>query len=81
MRLSHRMIGMTLFAAALASPMAMTACASGGLYDSYGQEYYGWNAGEDRYYRRWEIETHRDHRAFNRRSSEEQRAYWGWRRR
>jgi hypothetical protein len=81
MRLSHRLIGLTFFAAALASPVALTACASGGFYDSSGREYYGWNAGEDRYYRRWELETHRDHLAFNRRSADEQRAYWGWRHR
>lgn len=80
MRLSHRMIGMTLFAAALASSVAMTGCASHGFYDSYGH-YYRWNAGEDRYYRRWESETHRDHMDFNRRGPEEQRSYWGWRHR
>jgi hypothetical protein len=81
MRVNHRMIGMAIFAAALASPVAMAGCASRGPYDSYGQEYYGWNAGEDRYYRRWERETHRDHMNFNRRSPDEQRAYWGWRHR
>jgi len=79
MRVSHRMMDLTLCAAGLASLLAMAGCAARGLYASSGDEYYGWNAGEDRYYRRWELETHRDHLAFNRRSPDEQRAYWGWR--
>ena len=80
MRLNHGMIALMLSATAFALPM--TGCAGGGpVYDSYRNDYYRWNRGEDRYYREWEIGTHRNHMDFNRRSAGEQRAYWGWRHR
>ena len=31
------------------------------------------------YYQNWEGETHREHRDFRRRNSEEQKEYWDWR--
>jgi hypothetical protein len=71
-----------LSATALASASAMTGCASGGVvYDPYGHNYHRWNHGEDRFYRQWEITTHRNHMDFQRRSSGDRRAYWGWRHR
>jgi hypothetical protein len=83
MRLKHRLTLMTIAAAGVVSPMAMTGCASGGgyyggYYDNAGV-YYQWNAGEDRSYRRWEGENHFGHMDFHRRSAGEQRAYAGWR--
>jgi hypothetical protein len=82
MRLNHRMVALMLSATALASASAITGCASGGLYyDSYGHDYHRWNHGEDRYYQRWESQTHRSHTSFQRRSAADQHAYWGWRHR
>jgi hypothetical protein len=80
MRLNYRMIALTLSATVLASASAMTACAGGQLvYDPYLQDYHQWDRGENRYYRQWEIGTHRNHMNFTRRSVGDQRAYWGWR--
>jgi hypothetical protein len=78
MRLNHGMITLMLSAAVLAS--AMTGCASGSLvYDPYLRDYHPWDIGENRYYRQWEIRTHRHHMDFYGRSPGDQRAYWGWR--
>ena len=80
MRLNHRMIALMFSATALALPMM--GCAGGNLvYDPYRHDSYRWNRGEEQYYRRWEISTHRNHMDFNRRSPEDRQAYWGWRHR
>jgi hypothetical protein len=80
MRLNHGMIALMLSAAALASPML--GCAGEALvYDPYGRDYHRWDRDDDRFYRRWEIATDRGHMDFQRRSPEDQRAYWGWRHR
>jgi hypothetical protein len=80
MRLNHGLIALILSATALASASAMTGCAGGGLvYDPYSRGYYRWDHGEDGHYRRWESEGGRGHMAFDRRTPEEQHAYWGWR--
>jgi hypothetical protein len=80
MRLNHGMIALMFAATAFALPMA--GCASGGLvYDPYWHDTHRWNRGEDRYYRQWEVSTHRNHMDFQRRNSDDQRAYWGWRHR
>jgi hypothetical protein len=80
MQLNSRVIALMVSAAVLATTSAMTGCAGGGLvYDSYSDGYYRWNHGEDRFYRRWEIETHRRHMDFGRRNPTDQGRYWGWR--
>lgn len=89
MWLKHRVITWTFAAAALASPVAMMGCASGGYYDTgYADTgywdngvYFRWNADEDRRYRRWERGSHLQHMDFNRRSPEQRRAYMGSRHR
>jgi len=48
-------------------------------HDPYGHEYHRWDHDEDVFYRRWELTTNRSHMDFHRRSTEDQRAYWGWR--
>ena len=79
MRLNHGMFALML-SATLASASAMTGCAGDGLvYDSYGHQYHRWDRGEQRFYRQWEIGTHRGHMDFHRRDPEDQRTYWGWR--
>ena len=82
MRLNHRVIAVMLSATVLAPVSAITACAGGGTtYDPYRYDYRRWNHDEDRFYQEWEIETHRHHLDFNRRSAGDQRAYWSWRHR
>lgn len=82
MRLNHRVIAVMLAATALTSASAITACAGGGtIYDPYRHDYRRWNHDEERFYQGWEIQTHRPHMDFNRRSAGDQRAYWSWRHR
>jgi hypothetical protein len=78
MRLKHGMIALMLSGAALGS--AMTGCAgSSVIYDPYWRDYHPWDIGESRFYRQWEIGTHRNHMDFYRRNRGDQRAYWVWR--
>ena len=81
MRLNHGMFALVLSASALGSTVAITGCAGSGVVYPYGSNYRRWGPGEDRYYRRWEVQTHRSHIDFQRRSRGEQNAYWGWRHR
>jgi hypothetical protein len=80
MRLNHGMIALMLSVTALASAAAMTGCATDGLvYDTDGRDYHLWDPGENRLYLGWEIQTHRGHLDFHRRSYGDRREYWGWR--
>jgi hypothetical protein len=38
-----------------------------------------WNQGEDRAYRNWLKENHRNYQEFNRLNERDQAAYWNWR--
>jgi hypothetical protein len=48
------------------------------VYDSYDHGYRAW-APESGFYVRWEHETHRSHKDFNKRSEQDKNAYWKWR--
>jgi hypothetical protein len=62
------------------SPVVISGCAARvRVYDEEHRDYHSWNHGEVVYYQRWEGETHRDHKDFNRRTAEEKREYWNWR--
>jgi hypothetical protein len=76
----RRYLGSMLLAAALvASLVVFPGCAARGrVYDDEHRDYHYWND-EGVYYQRWEVETHRDHREFNRRRDDEKREYWNWR--
>jgi hypothetical protein len=82
----RRRLGSLLIAAALALPLTATVFMSGcaerasvRVYDPYYSDYHVWNRDEVVYYNRWENETHRDHREFKQRKSDEQKEYWTWR--
>ena len=82
-RAMHRgMTALILAGAALGSASAISGCAGDGLvYDGYRRDTHRWNHDDDRFYRRWEVDTHRAHTDFRRRSPADQQAYWGWRHR
>jgi hypothetical protein len=72
-RTKHWILSLALLASALAVPTIATGCAVG-----Y-QHHHEWNDSETTFYVQWETSTHRDHRDYDQRSSEEQREYWQWR--
>jgi hypothetical protein len=79
---THRAIASLLFAGALFVPVVFSGCAAHAsyrVYDSGHEDYHVWDGNEGVYYQRWEVETHRDHRDFNRRNGDEQKEYWNWR--
>ena len=48
-------------------------------YDRNGKDYHSWNNNEDRAYRQYLTEQHRDYREFNRTNRTQQQQYFGWR--
>jgi hypothetical protein len=48
-------------------------------YDRQGHDYHTWNNNEDRAYRSYLGEQHRDYRDFHRMRRGEQQQYFGWR--
>ena len=68
-----------LLAATIASPVLLAGCSAHvRVYDPYYHDYHAWD-GEVVYYNQWEHDTHRDHLEFNKRNSDDQKAYWDWR--
>jgi hypothetical protein len=50
------------------------------VYDVSANQYRHWDSREDAAYRRWETERSMNHREYARRTTDEQRRYWEWRR-
>jgi hypothetical protein len=51
------------------------------IYDRDHKDYHNWSQDEDRNYRQWYTESHRDkeYREYNRLNHRDQTAYWNWR--
>lgn len=76
----RRQLYLFLLATALISPAVISGCSGHvRVYDAEYRDYHYWDHDEDVYYRRWEGDTHREHRDFDRRSDAERREYWQWR--
>jgi hypothetical protein len=78
----YKFIFSILLVGAVCSPAILGGCAvhaSYRVYDPAYEDYHVWDHGEVVYYQRWEGETHRDHRDFQKRSADEQKEYWTWR--
>ena len=68
-----------LLATVLALPIVCSGCAArANVYDPYYHDHHAW-AAEQPYYSQWELETHRDHMDFGKRSEDDRKAYWDWR--
>lgn len=60
----------------LVVPAVITGCAEHARVDDpYYSDYHVWDRNEVVYYQRWEGETQRDHKDFNKRSADEQKEY------
>jgi hypothetical protein len=78
----HRYVSSLLLGVVLLSPVVFSGCAERAsirVYDPTYRDYHRWDSHEDVYYQRWEVETHRDHREFRERRTDEQNEYWTWR--
>jgi hypothetical protein len=78
----HRYVTCVFLAAALFAPVMFSGCAARAsyrVYDPGHEDFHVWGSNEGVYYQRWEVETHRDHRDFDKRNSDEQKEYWNWR--
>lgn len=67
-----------LFSAVLAASLFTAGCT---VHEGYGYrtDYHTWNDHETVYYNQWEVDTHRHHMDYAKRSGEDQKAYWEWR--
>jgi hypothetical protein len=82
MRCERRLRSSILLGTVRLSPVMFNGCmghASDQVYDPAYHDNHVWDSSEDGHYRRWEAETHRDHRDFQGRNSGEQKEYWTWR--
>ena len=81
----HRFLILTAFAlsASLIAPVAARADDRNHqdkrYYDKDGRDYHTWNTNEDRAYRHYLGEQHRDYRDFNRTKRTQQQQYFQWR--
>jgi tRNA(Phe) wybutosine-synthesizing methylase Tyw3 len=76
----RRYFAAVVLALALATPVMISGCEGRvRVYDAEYRDYHVWNGHERVYYQRWEVENHRNHMDFDRRSEEEKREYWKWR--
>ena len=80
MRTVNKWLVTLLMTAAIATPVLISGCTGHvRVYDSYYHDYHPWDRNEVVFYGRWENETHRDHMDYDRRTPEDQHAYWDWR--
>ena len=49
------------------------------MYDRAHRDYHNWNGDEDRLYRQYLDEHHRQYRVYSRMNQKQQREYWQWR--
>jgi hypothetical protein len=62
--------------------VAATTTVGGCFYGHHHEHEYvegQWTVTEEPYYEQWEHETNKEHRDYNQRSSDDQKAYWDWR--
>jgi hypothetical protein len=76
-------LGGLLLGAALIAPLAVQADDRNHQEKRYrdrdGRDYHTWNSNEDRAYRQYLVEQHRDYRDFNRVKRNQQQQYFTWR--
>ena len=81
MNLTSRVRRLAVIAFALAATGSVGACSHNhDVYDASANRYHHWDGREDAAYRRWEQERRMSHVEYARRSADEQRQYWEWRR-
>jgi len=84
---ASRYLGFLFLTAALTASVAPKAAAQEVVvttdhhryYDRYHKDYHTWNDGEDRSYRVYLGEQHRDYREFRLTTRRQQDNYWAWR--
>src|SRR3954447_23982555 len=88
-----RILSSMVLMGALAAPMALQAqdrddkhdkddrAKNQRIYDRDHKDYHNWNQDEDRNYRQWYTDSHRnkEYRDYNRLGKKDQNAYWNWR--
>jgi hypothetical protein len=86
MNRAHRYIASLVLTAVFTTPVAMAGAAKPQgavvqvrVYDRDHRDYHNWDDHEDRAYRAYLVERHREYLAYDRQSHREQRNYWNWR--
>jgi hypothetical protein len=81
MRTSSKWLGTLLLSSVLVAPAVIAGCSDRVVtyHDPYYNDDHVWDAHETVYYTQWEHETHRDHKDFKVRTTDEQKEYYTWR--
>jgi hypothetical protein len=73
----RKLINAVLLAGVLGGSFACTAGVR--VYDEPHRDYHRWDRNEDRVYRVYLTDNHREYRDFNRLDKKQQEEYWAWR--
>jgi hypothetical protein len=86
MRIKHPFLSSLAIAAALAAPAGISTSTSlqaqtigVKIYDRDHKDYHVWDDREDRAYRAYCVEVHREYRPYTKLKRADQSAYWTWR--
>jgi hypothetical protein len=88
MHLAHRVMNSLLLAAALVTPVAISAAPAPQrvgvqvrVYDHNHKDYHNWDDREESSYRRYLVEQHHSYREYAKQRRRTQDQYWNWRHR
>ena len=88
MHLAHRVMNSLLLAAALVTPVAISAAPAPQrvgvqvrVYDHNHKDYHNWDDCEESSYRRYLVEQHHSYREYAKQRRRTQDQYWNWRHR
>jgi hypothetical protein len=82
MRTFSRALTTFALTTALAAPLLIAGCSARVGYRTYDpgyNDYHTWDNNEVGVYSKWEVDTHRQHKDFRKRSADEQKEYWTYR--
>ncbi len=90
MKSAYRYLSFVILTAALTAPIAIRTNAAAQddhrddkkqtrVYDRSHKDYHNWDDNEDRFYRQYLGDQHKDYREYSKLNRNQQNAYWNWR--
>ena len=90
MKAAYRYLGLIFLSGALTAPMTIQTSAAAQddhrdekkqarVYDRSHKDYHNWDDNEDRSYRQYLGEQHKDYREYSKLNRNQQAGYWNWR--
>lgn len=90
MKAAYKYLGFIFLSAALTAPMTILTSAATQddhrdekkqerVYDRSHKDYHNWDDNEDRFYRQYLGDQHKDYREYSKLNRNQQAGYWNWR--